>query len=145
MLDQPPKAERDPEKLLVNCSESNTQPQNPTKPMATISIAGTITGGKAKQAVSVKEFEGGAKLANFSVLDKQYFYSKEDRKGQFYNVQVRGKEAEIASDRLAIGNRVAVTGQLVQRDYNGKTYFDVINANITYLEGKPSPTEDSDF
>jgi len=60
-------------------------------------------------------------------------------------VQVRGKEAEIASDRLAIGNRVAVTGQLVQRDYNGKTYFDVINANITYLEGKPAPTDDSDF
>lgn len=105
--------------------------------MAMISLAGTVTGGKDGVAVSVKEFDGGDKLANFSIADRQYFYSKDpDKKGQFYNVQLRGKAAEIAADRLQKGDKVACTGQLVQRDYNGKTYLDVVNAQITYLESR---------
>ena len=35
------------------------------------------------------------------------------------------------------GDKVAVHGQLVQRDYNGKTYLDVKNARVTFLESKP--------
>lgn len=111
--------------------------------MAMISLAGTVTGGKDGVAVSVKEFEGGDKLANFSIADRQYFYSKDpDKKGQFYNVQLRGKAAEIAADRISKGDKIAVTGQLVQRDYNGKTYIDVVNAQVTYLEPRRENVEE---
>ncbi len=104
--------------------------------MASISIAGTITGKQGEPAVTVKQFDSGDSVATFSVADREYVYSKpgEDAKGQFYRVEVRGKSAQIASERLQRGDKVGVTGQLVQRDYQGKTYLDVKNARLTYLE-----------
>ena len=114
--------------------------------MASISLAGTVTGGKDGNAVTVREFEGGMKLATFSVADREYFYSKEpERKGQFYQVEVRGKAAEIAADRLSKGARVSVVGQLVQRDYNDRTYLDVKDARITYLDNRPEKEEEAPF
>lgn len=111
--------------------------------MASIQLAGTVTGGKDGNAVSVREFDGGLKIASFSVADREYFYSKDpDRKGQFYQVEVRGKAAEIAADRLSKGSRVAVSGQIIQRDYNGKTYLDVKEARVTYLDNRPDKTDE---
>ena len=116
--------------------------------MATISLAGTITGREGEPAVTIKQFDSGDKVASFSVADRQYVYAKkgEEAKGQFYRCEVRGKAAEIAEDRLERGDKVAVTGQLVQRDYNDKVYLDVKNAQITYLEPrKESASNDSAF
>ena len=108
--------------------------------MASISLAGTVTGKQGEPAVQIREFGNGGKIAKFSVADKEYFYSKdEDKKGQFYSCEVSGKQAEIVADRLERGDKVAVAGQLVQRDYNDRTYLDVKNARVTFLERKEAP------
>jgi len=106
--------------------------------MASISLAGTVTGKQGESPVTVKHFDSGDSIATFSVADREYVYTKqgEEQKGQFYRVEVRGKAAQIAADRLQRGDKVAVTGQLIQRDYNDKTYLDVKNARLTYLEAR---------
>lgn len=116
--------------------------------MTTISIAGTVTGRQNESPVTMKTYPtnfGTDTVATFSVADQQYFYVKQgdERTGQFYRCEVRGKDAEIAAERLKRGQKVAVAGQLVQRMYNEKLYLDVKNAKITYLEGKPKVEEDS--
>ena len=116
--------------------------------MASISIGGKVTCKEGSEAVTIREFGNGGKIAKFSVVDTEYFYSKdEDKKGQFYRVEVSGKGAEIVADRLKRGDRVAVHGQIVQRDYNERTYLDVKNARVTFLEGRrdEAPAGDSLF
>ncbi len=104
--------------------------------MASISIAGTVTGKQGENPVTVKQFDSGDSVANFSVADREYVYTKPgtESQGQFYRVEVRGKAAQIAADRLQRGDKIAVTGQLVQRVFNDKTYLDIKNARVTYLE-----------
>jgi single-stranded DNA-binding protein len=107
--------------------------------MASISITGKVVCKEGSAPVSLKTFDNGNQLANFSVVDSEYYYSPEgaERTGQFYNVQVNGKAAEIYADRLQRGDRVGVHGQLVLRTYNDKTYFDVRNARVIHLEPRP--------
>ena len=113
--------------------------------MATISIAGTVTGKPGESPVTVKTFQarspGGSSdvVATFSVADRAYVYAKqgEERQGQFYRCEVRGKAAEICSERIKRGDKVAVSGQLVQRTYQDKLYLDVKNASVTFLEENP--------
>lgn len=105
--------------------------------MAAISIAGKVVCKEGTPAVTVREFGNGGKIAKFSVVDNEYFYSKdEDRKGQFYSVEVSGKQADFISDRLQRGDRVALRGQLVQREYNDRLYLDVKNASVTFMEDR---------
>jgi single-stranded DNA-binding protein len=115
--------------------------------MASISLGGKVTGKQGEPAVTVREFGNGGKIAKFSMVDNEYFYSKDDeKKGQFYAVEVTGKAADIVADRLERGDRVAVHGQLVQRDYNDRTYLDVKNARVTFLEGrKDAPSGGTDL
>lgn len=107
--------------------------------MASISIVGKVVGKQGQAPVALKEFDNGNKIASFSVVDNEYFYSPEgsERVGQFYTVQVNGKAAEIFADRLQRGDRVGVHGQIVQRTYQDKTYLDVRNARVTHLEPRP--------
>ena len=105
--------------------------------MAAISLAGKVTGKQGEPAVTVREFGNGGKIAKFSMVDREYFYSKdEERFGQFYSVEVSGKAAEIVAERLERGDRLAVRGQLVQREYNGKVYLDCKQASVTFLEDR---------
>lgn len=106
--------------------------------MASISLAGTVTGKQGEPAVTVKQFDSGDSISTFSVVDREYVYAKPgtESAGQFYRVEVRGKAAQIAAERLERGDKVAVHGQLVQREYQGKTYLDVKNARLTYLEAR---------
>lgn len=114
--------------------------------MASISIAGKVVCKEGTAPVSLKTFDNGNNLATFSVVDTEYVYTKEgeERFGQFYNVQVNGKAAEIANDRLQRGDRVAVHGQLVQRQYNDKVYLDVKNARVTSLEPRRDTADSSE-
>jgi len=107
--------------------------------MTSVSLAGKVTGKEEEPPVTVREFGNGGKIARFSVLDNEYFYVKQtdDRKLQFYTVEVSGKQAEIVAERLARGDQVGVHGQLIQRDWNGKTFLDVKNARITFLTPRP--------
>ena len=50
----------------------------------------------------------------------------------------------IAADRLQRGSKVAVAGQLVQREYEGKTYLDVKNSRVTYLDSRQENTGGGD-
>jgi single stranded DNA-binding protein len=104
--------------------------------MASISIVGKVVCKEGSAPVSVKTFDNGNQIANFSVVDNEYFYVKqgEDRPGQFYSVEVNGKAAEIFADRLQRGDRVGVHGQLVQRTYQDKTYLTVKNARVVSQE-----------
>lgn len=118
--------------------------------MATISIAGTVTGRTGESPVTVKTFQsanGAETIASFSVADRAYVFVKkgEDRQGQFYRCEVRGKAAEICSDRIQRGDKIAVTGQLVQRTYNDKLYLDIKNAQITYLEERKTESLERDM
>ena len=111
--------------------------------MATLSIAGTVTGGKdGTPAVTLRTLDSGTTLAEFSVADRQYA-GKDNERGQFYKCSVFGKLAEIAADRLQRGSKVAVTGQLVQtQDREKRVYYEVRNSQITFLEPREQSSEE---
>ena len=106
--------------------------------MAAITTAGKVTCKEGTEAVTIREFGNGGKIAKFSMVDQEYFYVKEgdDRKGQFFSVEVSGKQADIVADRLRRGDRVAVRGQLVQREYQDRLYLDIKAASVTFLEDR---------
>ena len=115
--------------------------------MAQVNISGTVVCKQGEPAVTLKTLGESYTIAEFSVRDTEYFYYKgDDKPAQFYKVQVGGKAAEFLPDRLERGDRVAVHGQLVQRDYNDRTYLDVKNARVTFLEGrKDAPSGGTDL
>lgn len=99
--------------------------------MAQVTLSGTVVCKQGEEPVTLKTLGNNYTIAEFSVRDTEYFYSKEDPKpGQFYKVQVGGKAAEFLPERLERGDFVSVTGQLVQRVYNDKTYLDVKDARV---------------
>jgi single-stranded DNA-binding protein len=114
--------------------------------MAAISAAGKVTGKQGEPAVTVREFGSGGKIAKFSIVDQEYYYSKDDDKlGQFYSVEVTGKAADIVADRLNRGDRVAVHGQIVQRKYQDRIYLDIKNARVTFQEDRRDSSPESPF
>ena len=113
--------------------------------MPAITTAGKVTCREGTEPVTVREFGNGGKIAKFSMVDQEYFYSKDDeKKGQFYSVEVSGKQADIVVDRLRRGDRLCVRGQLVQREYNDKLYLDVKNASVTFMEDRRDSGNNSD-
>ena len=111
--------------------------------MAAITTAGKVTGKEGQPAVTVRELTWG-KVAQFSMVDKEYVYAKdEDRLGQFYSCEVSGKQAEIVADRLQRGDRICVRGQLVQRKYQDRIILDVKNASVTFLEDRRDDSSSS--
>ena len=99
--------------------------------MAQVNLSGTVVCKQGDPAVTLKTLGSDYTIAEFSLRDSEYFYSKEDPKpSQFYKVQVGGKSAQYIADKLERGDFVAVTGQLVQREYNGRTFLDVKDARV---------------
>lgn len=111
--------------------------------MASVTVAGSVVCREGQEPVSFKAFDNGECIASFSVVDKEYVYAKtdEERLGQFYRAEVRGRAAEIVADRIKRGDRIAVHGQLVQRMYNDKLYLDIRSAHVTFLEGRQEGKE----
>lgn len=105
--------------------------------MATITLTGKVTGKQGEPAVAIREIKD-LKIASFSVNDREYCYfkNKDDNPGQFYRVEVTGKGAEIAAERLQRGSWVTVTGQPVWRQYNGQKFLDVKNAKVIPCEDR---------
>jgi len=103
--------------------------------MASIALAGKVVGKNGESPVSLKEGKDYT-IASFSIKDSTYCYfkNKDDNPGQFYRCEVLGKQAALAAERLKRGDRVAVSGQPVWREYNGNKYLDVKNCQITFLE-----------
>ena len=48
--------------------------------MAAITTAGKVTCKQGTEAVTVREFGNGGKIAKFSMVDQEYFYSKDEEK-----------------------------------------------------------------
>lgn len=111
--------------------------------MASITVVGTVTCKEGEEPCTLRTFESGSSLVTFSVLDKQYVYTKqgEDKFYQFYKCEVLGKAGEIALDRLQRGDKVGVSGQLVQRKGGDRVYLDIKNAQVTFLEYRESSSE----
>ena len=115
--------------------------------MAQVTLSGTVVCKEGTPAVTLKTLGESYTIAEFSVRDTEYFYSKEDPKpGQFYRVQVGGKAAEFLPERLERGDFVSVTGQLIQSVYNDKTYLNVKDARVNqpYKE-RPAATSTDPF
>ncbi|MGA1710408.1 MAG: single-stranded DNA-binding protein [bacterium] len=106
--------------------------------MATGVISGIVTCREGDSPVTLKTLKDNYVIATFSMVDKEYFWSPDpdSKKGQFYNIEVTGKQAEIAADRLKRGDALSARGQLVQREWQGKTYLDVKNATLTFLSNR---------
>lgn len=119
--------------------------------MATISLIGKVVCKDGEPPVSVKEFKSKdgstIKIGSFSMLDTQrcYHKTKDDNPGQFYRVEVTGRDVDIASDRLRKGIYVNVVGQAVWRQYNGSKFFDVKNSTFTVAEDWKTSSDSDPF
>jgi single-strand DNA-binding protein len=96
--------------------------------MKTITIAGNI--GKDAE---LRSTQGGDKVAGFSVAVE----SREGREKStiWFDVSIWGKRAEALAQYLTKGTRVAVSGDLGKREYEGKTYLTVKADQVTLLGG----------
>ncbi len=107
--------------------------------MAHISIAGKVI-----KAPELKFFDSGSQTCSLSVVDREYVRpakGQDEAPGQFYDVEVWGKYAEICADRLTKGSRIAVTGQAVWQEYTTKAgekrrVLKVTNPSVTFLDTK---------
>lgn len=96
--------------------------------MKSITIAGNI--GKDAE---VRTTQGGDKVTSWSV-------AVEDRQGQekstiWFDCTLWGKRGEVLAQYLTKGTRVAVSGDLSKREYEGKTYLTVRADQVTLLGG----------
>jgi single-strand DNA-binding protein len=74
-------------------------------------------------APEIKEFDGGNKLARFSIATSEFFTNKKGEKvteTQWHNVVAWGKLAENVQKLLQKGSQVAIDGKLVSRNYTDK-------------------------
>jgi single-strand DNA-binding protein len=71
----------------------------------------------------VKNFDGGRKLAKFSLATSQSYVNNQGERvkdTQWHNVIAWGKLAEIAEKYLKKGSEVALEGKIVYRSYENK-------------------------
>jgi single-strand DNA-binding protein len=79
--------------------------------------------GKLGTAPEVKTFEGGRKLAKFSMATNETYRNSKGEKveeTQWHRLIAWGKVAEIAEKYLAKGTEVAIEGKLVNNNYIDK-------------------------
>ena len=107
--------------------------------MAHISIAGKVI-----KDPELRFFDSGSQTVTLSVVDREYVKPKkgeDEAPGQFYDVEVWGKYAEICADRLARGSRIAATGKAEWQEYVAKSgekrrVLKVTNPSVTFLDTK---------
>ncbi len=79
--------------------------------------------GNLGNAPEVKTFDGGKKMARFSVATNENYRNAKGEKvteTQWHNLVAWGKVAEIAEKFLVKGKEIAIEGKLVNRSYNDK-------------------------
>ncbi len=91
----------------------------------------------------VKSFDGGRKLAKFSLATSQSYTNTQGEKvkdTQWHNVVMWGKLADTAEKYLKKGSEVALEGKIVYRSYDTKDgqtrYVTEIVTNEFMLVGK---------
>lgn len=71
----------------------------------------------------IKSFEGGKKLANFSLATNESYKNDKGEKveeTQWHKLVAWGKTAEIIEKYVAKGKEIAIEGKLVHRSYDDK-------------------------
>jgi single-strand DNA-binding protein len=97
----------------------------------------------------VREFDGGKKMARFSVATNERFaygdgQFKEDT--QWHGIVAWGKVAAQAAEHLRKGSRITLEGRLVHRNYDGKDgqkryITEVVMNSFQVLEGSAAVAE----
>ncbi|MBX9784422.1 MAG: single-stranded DNA-binding protein [Chitinophagaceae bacterium] len=91
----------------------------------------------------VKTFDGGKKIASFSIATNESYRNAKGEKitdTQWHRVVAWGKVAEIAEKYLAKGKEVALEGKLINRNYTDKDgvkkYITEVQASEILLLGE---------
>ncbi|TVR82870.1 MAG: single-stranded DNA-binding protein [Saprospirales bacterium] len=97
----------------------------------------------------VKVFDNGNTLCRLSIAVNEYFRDKEgnnQKKTNWMKVAAWGKTAERMVSFLSKGNRVAINGKLVNRQYDGqngqKRYVTEVHA-YNFMNLSPAPDRDN--
>ena len=107
----------------------------------------TLIGNIGKD-VEVKTFEGGGKIASFTLATTERYKNKQGEKveeTQWHNIVVRGALADIAEKYLKKGDRIGLDGKIVYRKYtdkegNDKYITEVICYSFLMLSNNKSGT-----
>jgi single-strand DNA-binding protein len=99
--------------------------------------------GNLGQNPEIKTFDGGRKLAKFSIATSESYRNVNGEKvneTQWHNLVAWGKLAEIVEKYVTKGSEVAVEGKLTYRTYNdkdgNKKYFTEIQVNELLMLGE---------
>lgn len=91
----------------------------------------------------VKTFEGGKKVAQFSLATNEHYTNSKGEKveqTEWHRISAWGKTAEIIEKYVGKGKEIAVEGKLTYRSYDDKNgekrYITEIVANELLLLGK---------
>jgi single-strand DNA-binding protein len=101
--------------------------------------------GRLTHDVSVNE-RGDTKVAQLRLaLPRGRDKNGEDRGADFVDVVCFGRQAEVCSEYLAKGRRIAVEGRLHHQEWDGENgrrhKLDVIAQNIEFLDSRKADTE----
>ena len=107
--------------------------------MAHISIAGKVIA-----TPEIRSFPSGTQTCTISVVDREYVKPKkgeEEAPGQFYDVEVWGKYAELCVDFLRKGSRIACSGKAEWQEYVSKAgekrrVMKITDPSVTFLDTK---------
>lgn len=97
--------------------------------MKTIAIAGNI--GKNAETRST---QGGDKVTSWTVAVEERQGS--EKRTVWFDCTLWGKRGEALAQYLTKGGKVAVSGELSTREYEGKTYLTVRAEQVTLMGGK---------
>ena len=96
--------------------------------MKNITIAGRCT-----KDAEVRRTQDGTEVAGFSVAVDDGF--GQNKSTLFFDCSIWGKRADKLAPMLTKGKQVTVSGDLGQREYNGKTYLTIRVADVTLQGG----------
>ena len=102
--------------------------------------------GNLGNAPEIKTFDGGRKMARFSMATSESYRNTKGEKEtetQWHNLVAWGKLAEIVEKFLTKGKEIAIEGKLINRSYNNKEgekkYITEIQVNDLLMLGSRQP------
>ena len=87
-------------------------------------------------ALAASLVPSGSAVCNFSVAVSGYDFKAKGKITTWVRVAIWGKRGQTLVKFLTKGSKVALTGEMVLRDYNGKTSVEVKAQDVTLLGGK---------
>ncbi len=93
----------------------------------------TIAGNCGKDA-ELRATNSGDKVLGFSVAVEER--GKDGKQTVWFDVSLWGKRGEAIAQYVTKGSKIAVSGELTTREYEGKTYLGVKADQVTLMGGK---------